>query len=418
MKMYFDENVNWDTLKTIGKGLTKDTARFEAKKARNKIIANEKYNSNRLRYYYIRPMEIRWCYYSPTRPLWNEPRPSLWEQSFKNNKLIISRFNTQSNPEGIPICISNGLFDKQMLSRNPGAIPIYYRKVGAKKENKEQNILFSQERKEDTIANLSRGAISYIQNFGLDDPNKNNLETASIIWMHSLAIGYSHDYLSENADGIRGDWPRIPLPNSKDDLVASAKLGCEIASLLDIENDVKNVSTGTISPELQSIAVISRAGGGNLNIDADELALTAGWGHGGKDGITMPGKGKIVERAYTNEEKAAIEEGEKLLGLSAQQAFQHLGEHTCDIYLNEVAYWKNIPIKVWKYTIGGYQVTKKWLSYREQTLLGRPLKKEEAREVMNMARRIAAIVLMEPALNENYQRVKKDTYPWPAKQID
>ena len=54
-------------------------------------------------------------------------------------------------------------------------------------------------------------------------------------------------------------------------------------------------------------------------------------------------------------------------------------------------------------------VIKRWLSYRKQSLPGRPLKKEEAREVMNMARRIAAIVLLVPGLNENYRRVKKDT---------
>ena len=31
-----------------------------------------------------------------------------------------------------------------------------------------------------------------------------------------------------------------------------------------------------------------------------------------------------------------------------------------------------------------------------------------------MARRIAAILLLEPALDANYERVKADTYPWPA----
>jgi hypothetical protein len=30
-----------------------------------------------------------------------------------------------------------------------------------------------------------------------------------------------------------------------------------------------------------------------------------------------------------------------------------------------------------------------------------------------MTRRIAAILLLEPALDENYERVKADTYPWP-----
>jgi hypothetical protein len=30
-----------------------------------------------------------------------------------------------------------------------------------------------------------------------------------------------------------------------------------------------------------------------------------------------------------------------------------LGDHTCDVYLNDVAYWKNIPLRVWEYTRGG-----------------------------------------------------------------
>ena len=88
--------------------------------------------------------------------------------------------------------------------------------------------------------------------------------------------------------------------------------------------------------------------------------------------------------------------GAEKQGIPSEKAFQLLGERTFDIYLNEVAYWKNIPAKVWEYTIGGYQVIKKWLSYREDDLLGRPLTPDEAREVMNMARRIAAIILLQP----------------------
>src|SRR5205807_2254913 len=110
----------------------------------------------------------------------------------------------------------------------------------------------------------------------------------------------------------------------------------------------------------------------------------------------------------------SIERGAALVGLSTEEACGHLGESTCDVYLNDVAYWKNIPARVWEYTIGGYQVIKKWLSYRELELLGRPLTPDEAREVMNMARRIAAIVLLEPALDANYQAVKEATYAWPT----
>jgi hypothetical protein len=77
-----------------------------------------------------------------------------------------------------------------------------------------------------------------------------------------------------------------------------------------------------------------------------------------------------------------------------------------------VAYWRNVPAGVWSYTTGGYQVMKKWLSYRERSLHGRDLSKDEAREVMNMARRIAAILLLEPALDANYRAVTAATYAW------
>ena len=83
-----------------------------------------------------------------------------------------------------------------------------------------------------------------------------------------------------------------------------------------------------------------------------------------------------------------------------------------DVYLNDVAYWKNVPVRVWEFAIGGYQVMKKWLSYRELKLLGRALTKDEVRYVSEMARRIAAILLLEPALDENYAKVKQSTFAW------
>jgi hypothetical protein len=110
----------------------------------------------------------------------------------------------------------------------------------------------------------------------------------------------------------------------------------------------------------------------------------------------MPGKGRIVARPYTSNEQHAM-----------GTAVAELGATTCDIYLNERAYWCNIPQRVWEYTIGGYQVIKKWLSYREFSLLGRSLQIDEVREVRHMARRIAAILLLEPELDANYEAVKE-----------
>lgn len=41
-----------------------------------------------------------------------------------------------------------------------------------------------------------------------------------------------------------------------------------------------------------------------------------------------------------------------------------------DIHLNDTTRWIDVPEPAWKYTLGGYQVIKKWLSYHEATLLG------------------------------------------------
>ena len=41
-----------------------------------------------------------------------------------------------------------------------------------------------------------------------------------------------------------------------------------------------------------------------------------------------------------------------------------------DIYLNDRAYWRNVPANVWGYKLGGYQVLKKWLSYRRARFWG------------------------------------------------
>jgi hypothetical protein len=38
--------------------------------------------------------------------------------------------------------------------------------------------------------------------------------------------------------------------------------------------------------------------------------------------------------------------------------------------------------------------------------------KDEVRWVQEMARRIAAILLLEPALDANYRDVKAHTFPW------
>lgn len=421
MHLYFDASVDWSTIQELGTGLTIDGGRFDAKATRTKLQKLEKFHPKQVIRYALYPFDFRWSYYSTTRPLWNEPRPMLAAQNWQGNGFFVTRMMAERPNEHIPMIVTPALPDYHLLRPNAVAIPIRLESEALKqgKLNAKQASLFTSDKDSEAmyIANHSQKSRGYLATLGINNPDI-DADTAGLIWMHALAIGYSPAYLTENADGIRQDWPRIPLPDSKDLLLSSAELGRKVALLLDTESPVPGVTSGKIRTELRPIASIKRIDGGMLNPDAGDLDVTAGWGHEGKDGITMPGKGKIVERDYTSEERNALKEGAEALGLTAEEAIKHLGKSTCDIYLNNTAYWKNVPQKVWDYTIGGYQVIKKWLSYREHELLGRALTVEEAREVTNMARRIAAILLLEPTLDENYRAIKSSTYAWPSSESE
>lgn len=132
---------------------------------------------------------------------------------------------------------------------------------------------------------------------------------------------------------------------------------------------------------MATLAVPATFHGRNM-IGAD-FAQTAGWGHFGSADAVMPGQGRAVERPFTPSERVTLSDATPMLGRT-----------TFDIYLNQVAFWRNVPAAVWRYRLGGYQVLKKWLSYREHDILGRPLKPEEVQYVAETARRIARILVV------------------------
>jgi Type ISP C-terminal specificity domain/N-6 DNA Methylase len=402
---YFDSTIVWDELKRIVPGLTNDVPRFDAKAARASVLKKESYDEARVVRYALRPFDVQWAYYCPVRPLWREPRPEYWQAFQTCKRWLIGRFKQAKDPEGHSLTFSATLCDYHMMAPNATAIPFEV------PTSNEAGGLFQEGSARAIRANLSKPARAYLAKLGIKDPDA-DAKTAGLIWMHALAVGYSPAYLTENADGIRRDWPRVPLPGSRKALEASAALGEQVAALLDTEAEAPGVTSGKIGPVFKTIGLITKVGGGQLDAASGDLAVTAGWGHKGKEGVTMPGKGRTQERAYGEDEAKAIEAEAAARGLSAKDARLLLGETTCDIYLNGAAYWRNIPLNVWEYYIGGYQVIKKWLSYREEGGLGRALKPEEAREVMNMARRIAAIILLQPKLDENYRVVAATAFNW------
>ncbi len=120
--------------------------------------------------------------------------------------------------------------------------------------------------------------------------------------------------------------------------------------------------------------------------------MTVGWGrHYGQGDAVMPGQGRAIEKDFTQDERALLDD-----------VLPVLGRKTLDIYLNGSAFWRNVPAAIWDYRLGGYQVLKKWLSYREYEILGRALKSEELQHFSEMARRVATLM---QATNDNRHRL-------------
>jgi hypothetical protein len=408
MRQYFDRETDWETLVQSGHELTRNFARFDPKKTRHRLLADDELSLSAIRPLLIRPMDLRWCYYADVRPLWNEPRPDYVQQMWKGNTALVSRRKGVASPEGVPFFFTSSIGYQHSLHTDAYFFPLRIKILPTKKKDRKTRHLLEGGR---ITANLSQSARTYLRKLGIDDPEVDEVYW-DLVWMHALAIGYSPAFLSENADGIRQDWPHIPLPKRKDLLLASAELGKRLASRLDTELAADGITAGQLRSEMKTLSLSSRAGGGSLG--ESELKIDVGWGHAGQNGVTMPGQGKLIAREYSNAEREAIASGAKRLDLSVEQMFSLLGSKTYDVYMNEVAYWANVPTKVWEYTIGGYPVIKKWLSYREAKLLGRPLSKDEARYVQEMVRRIAAILLLEPSLDANYRAVKEHLFDWNA----
>ena len=400
MAAYFDPTLDWDAVRSLIGSLANDAAAYDARKTRERALGEEHFNPQRFRRYALRPFDTIWCYYSATPTLWNRARPAHFAQCWEGNGFFMTRPAGVAHPEGASLCFTRQLGDNDFQRGHAYYFPIRLRD-GARHDdgagrNHHQQAVFDVVADYVSIrANLSPTARDYLSRIGIGNPD-GDAETAGLIWMHALAIGYSPAYLEENADGIRQDWPRVPLPARREVLLNSAALGRRVAALLDTEQPVEGVTCGKIDPRLRPLGAMRKVGGGALDPDEDELDLTAGWGHGGKGSVCMPGRGKVEARTTQDEGQKAC-----------------LGEDTLDIFLNDVAYWENVPRAVWDFTIGGYQVIKKWLSYREKAMLGRGLTMEEAEYVTEMVRRLAALILLQPDLDANYEAAKAETWEWP-----
>ena len=345
------------------------TRRFDARAVRDALLLRDKpeEKSGFVRHAY-RPFDNRWLYWEAESKLLDEKRADYKPHVFDGNLWLVTP--RRRRREWSPPLTASAMGDINHMDGSSSYVPAWLRDegLGLGTDGAQRR------------PNLSPAAQSYLDRLGLGVYD---------LFHHALAVLHDPAYREANAGALRMEWPRIPLPGWPDgdspgaaaELSASAARGRELARLLDPETPVPGVTVGELRPELVAIAVPTTTDGRNMA--DDDFALTVGWGHLGPGNAVMPGQGRAVERRCNANELAA-------LGGAAAT----LGDSTLDVHLNSSAYWQNIPNAVWNYKLGGYQVLKKWLSYRESGVLDRPLLPEEVQHFTDTARRIGAVLLV------------------------
>ena len=366
---YFNAALNHDEVSRCYPGAMKNTSGFDARSVRDIRLARGGPDQSGFIRFAYRPFDNRWLYWETDGGLLRRPVGDYRPHVFKGNLWLSNAQHLRKGAAEPQACFTQHIGARHLIERGASWFPAWLSDGGI---DDDCNGVHRHH-------NLSGSAQRYLERLGAGVED---------LFYHVLAVLHDPAYREANSGALRMEWPRIPLPGWPDGLAegvaealtASAARGRELARLLDPEVPVPGVTQGPLRPEIATIAVPATTEGRNMT--GDDFAVTAGWGHFGTGDIVMPGQGRIVERAYTPDEKSAM--GDNI---------STLGETTFDVYLNDRAFWRNVPAAIWDYKLGGYQVLKKWLSYRERDVLARPLKPEEVQHFTDTTRRIGAILV-------------------------
>ena len=356
---YFNPDLGHEEIARRYPVIMKTVSHFDALSTRTTLLQRGGPNESGFVKFAYRPFDTRWLYWEAHTELLNDKRAAYKSQVFAGNVWFEARQRDGKET------FSRGTLVREFAGDFGNGLshffPLWLRDGGDLLRNDRDR----------NRPNISASTQRYLDRLGLDVDD---------LFHHVIATLHDPAYRTANAGAPHLEWPRIPLPGwpdghtdgAADALAASAAQGRELAALLDSDTPVSGVTSGPLRQELAAIAVPTTTDGGNMG--GDDFAVSAGWGHFGPGEAVMPGQGRVMARDYTADERTA------------------LGDTTFDVYLNDRAYWRNVPGAVWIYQLGGYQVLKKWLSYRESRILDRPLRPEEVQHFADTARRIAAII--------------------------
>lgn len=261
-----------------------------------------------------RPFDIRWtCYTGNSRGLYSSPQSKTMQHFIKgeNLGLVVKRqckqifsyvFLTNKIAEG---CLFESAY------ANNSVLPLYL----YPENNNQQTIGDITQRK----PNLNEEIVNQIAEKLALTFTKEKKETIGTfapidILDYIYAVLHSPNYREKYKEFLKIDFPRVPYPKDKDTFWKLVKLGGEIRQIHLLESEL-----------LDNFNIISFKGV-----------------------ISEPEKNLLVDRKMTKD------------SIGYEKETNTNGK----VWINDIQYFGNIPLKAWEFYIGGYQPAQKWLKYR------------------------------------------------------
>jgi len=371
LRAYFAAK-SFDDAKKQFPEIAAERARYDPERAWTNLKSQGHFIRSNVMEFLTFPFDQRWIYYVDKLKWLNEARPDLAD-NIEANELFLTVPEPRKVSETRPV-FATVLPNLHVHERGSVAFP---------RETRSDDLL------SDRDANIAESTWRILSNhFGLTglrrDTDARNF--VGRLFRIGFAVLYAPDYQREHKSALSSDWAHIPVPKDRGLFDRLVNAGEKVARLLDANRNAGDVIESVLGSErAAALGPLRRVDTGQLQ--PDDLKITVSY-WGGSRGGWKP-------RSYTVEEAP--------LGL--------WGERTGDLYINERAFFANVPEAVWTYQLGGYPVLKKWLGYRQADRRDdRALTDDERLWLRQVIQRIATLLALGPELDALYQEVAADAF--------
>ena len=248
---YFDADLSHDEIGRRYPGVMTSTAQFDSRAVRDGLLTcGGPDEAGFIRFAY-RPFDTRWLYWEKDSNLLDRARATYRSHVFEGNLWMV--FQNKARPNLSPPLMTSDIGDLNQMNSGVYCVPAYladdHHGAGDNRVPRRPN--------------LSNTARFYLERLGLN---------AMDLFHHALAVLHDPTYNQLNADTLRAEGPRIPLPGwpngtaegTAEAFVRSADRGRHLATLLDPETAVPGITKVPLRPDIATIAVPATTDGRSM----------------------------------------------------------------------------------------------------------------------------------------------------------